>query len=116
VVGLNELNMHSLYMTVLYQFGIVGSVLYIGLIVSIPWNLYRQRFPKGELRLHRLRYACLLAVVFFLVHEIKFEFNRSDSYQQIVWALLAACHLVSRTTSEHPVEETRVDSPPGGEG
>jgi len=96
LLGLNELNMHSLYLTLIYQFGIVGGALYLGLILMI---LLRLLVPRGRTlaRLRNLRIACALALVCFLVNEIKFEFNRGDSYQQIIWVMLAVFYLVART-------------------
>lgn len=93
VVGLNDLNMHNLYMTLIYQFGIVGSLIYIGLPLSILAALVlRGRRGAGA----GMNLACAFSLLVFFANEVKFEFNRSDSYQQIVWAVFALYHLVSR--------------------
>jgi len=98
VVGLNELNMHSLFMTIVYQFGIVGAVIYFSLFFYIFFRLIRRRSDVVGYDIRKFRFACVTAIFIFFLHEIKFEFNRSDSYQQIIWVFFAACYLISKTT------------------
>jgi hypothetical protein len=98
VVGLNELNMHSLFLTIIYQFGIVGTIIYFSLFIYIIFCLIRLRSSILDYNVRKFRVACVTAITIFFLNEIKFEFNRGDSYQQIIWVFFAACYLISKTT------------------
>lgn len=98
VVGLNELNMHCLYLTLLYQFGIAGAVIYLLIPLSILVKLVLPLGKPNPLRSFRL--VCAISLAIFLINEIKFEFNRSDSYQQLIWAMLAFYALHAQKENE----------------
>lgn len=98
VVGLNKLNIHSLFMTIVYQFGIVGAVIYFSLFLYIIFQLIRLRSNVLDHDLRKFRFACITAIIIFFLNETIFEFNRGDSYQQIVWVFFAVCYLISKTT------------------
>jgi len=95
VVGLNEYNMHNLYLTLVYQFGIAGSLVYLGLPLLVLGGLTLGAIRSGE-NLRRFKWACALSLLLFFINEIKFEFNRSDSYQQVIWVMFALYYLVAR--------------------
>lgn len=95
VLGLNEIHMHSLYLTLLFQFGILGALLYLALPFSIAGRLLaRLAERRNANRLFHL--ACLLSLLVFLFNEVKFEFNRADAYQQLIWAMFAVYYLAAR--------------------
>lgn len=98
VVGLNDRNMHSLLLTLVYQFGIVGAVLYLSLFLYILFKLIYPRSSQYDLYYKNLRFTCILSILIFFLNEIKFEFNRGDSYQQMIWVIFAICYLISRAT------------------
>lgn len=98
-LGRAEFQMHSLYMTLLYQYGWVGALWYLCLFPALFFRLMR----PGRDRAFRL--ICALSLSLFLINEIKYEFNRHDSYQQIIWALLAAFWLAGQPEKENKDHE-----------
>ncbi|MBU2645305.1 O-antigen ligase family protein [bacterium] len=106
VISFHALNFHNLYLTLVFQFGVVGSICFIVFFLSLAKPLYvaakLQRSEKGPFYL--LAIACLLSLFSFLINEIKFEFNRSDSYQQFVWGIFAVYYLTG-TMCQNPKNE-----------
>jgi hypothetical protein len=52
-----------------------------------------QNLKQKKTSFYLLALACLLSLLCFLINELKFEFNRSDSYQQIVWIFFGIYYL-----------------------
>ena len=87
---------HSLYLTILFQFGIVGSVVYFALFFLIVKRLLNAFLNSTSAPHKALIFAMILSVTVFLINEIKYEFNRHESYQQISWALFATYYLLTK--------------------
>ncbi len=45
--------------------------------------------------------TCLISLSSFLINEVKFEFNRGDSYQQYVWAIFSVYYMTGRILREN---------------
>jgi O-antigen ligase len=79
-------NFHSLYLTLLFEFGVLGTAAWIIFFVQLGARLFSAlrkipfRTDPGALLLT----ACLISLLCFLLNEIKFDFNRADSPQQLV--------------------------------
>jgi hypothetical protein len=109
VIGYGDYNFHSLYMTWVYQFGILGTAvwaLFFTYLFRRLWSAFRSvRFKEDGGGL--LIIACHLSLLGFLVNEIKFEFNRSDSYQQMVWVVFALFYMAAASTHSRPLKPTQ---------
>ena len=93
-LGFPVKNFHNLYLSLLFQFGIIGSFIFYILFILLAKNLFSalKNYSKSDHN-YLLILACLLSLISFLINELKFEFNRSDSYQQFVWCYLAVIYL-----------------------
>ena len=82
-------NFHNLYLTLLYKFGVVGAgcfvIFFIYLLIKLVRG-YRQAVDPVN---KSLLSACLISFATLLINEIKFEFTRYSSYQQLIWMLFA---------------------------
>ena len=113
ILGIGKYNFHSLYLTLLFQFGIVGTAVWLFFFVYLGTRLV------SSLRRVRLRTdsavllvtACLLSLVCFLLNEIKFEFNRADSFQQYVWVVFAVFYVCSATLLERKTNQDEATPP-----
>ena len=97
VLGFPVKNFHSLYLSILFQFGVIGSIIFFTFFFVLIKRLlinFKRDNQKGPIYL--LTVACLLSLFCFLINGIKFEFNRSDSYQQFVWIFFALFYLTGR--------------------
>ena len=94
-LGFQAGNFHNLYISLIFQFGVIGSILFLYFFFFMAKRLIKvaQNLRKGGGAPYLLSITCLLSLFCFLINEIKFEFNRSDSYQQFVWCLFAIFHL-----------------------
>lgn len=94
-------NFHSLYLTLLFEFGVLGAAIWLIFFVHLGARLLtalrRIRFRTDPAAL--LLTACLLSLLCFLLNEIKFEFNRDDSSQQFVWLVLGVMYAFATTLS-----------------
>jgi len=91
---------HSLYQTVMFQFGFIGSFFYFFLILLMLFKLIKIFLISYNTEYKMLAFSMLLSYILFLINEIKFEFNRAEGYQQISWALFASYMLISRYINE----------------
>jgi O-antigen ligase len=91
-------NFHCLYLTLIFQYGVIGFSIFIVFFFYLIKGLISrlQHFSKKDLS-YSLIMACMLSVSAFLVNEVKFEFNRGDSYQQFIWAVFAVFFLAGKT-------------------
>ena len=98
VIGFPVYNFHCLYLSLLFQFGIIGTIVFLMFFVTLAKRLLgsvnRLKQKKGSDYL--LIVTCLLSLTCFLINEVKFEFNRSDSYQQFVWCVFSVVYLSGR--------------------
>lgn len=98
VIGFPVYNFHCLYLSLLFQFGIIGTIVFLLFFITLAKRLLgsvnRLKQKKGSDYL--LIITCLLSLICFLINEIKFEFNRADSYQQFVWCAFSVVYLSGR--------------------
>ena len=111
-LGFSVYNFHSLYLSLLFQFGIIGTAVFmvffatlIKRLFSSTLNMYKQKNVTGYLLLA----VCQLSLMGFLINEIKFEFNRSDSYQQLVWLIFSIYYLTWQIYGNNKNEEKKTD-------
>jgi len=100
VIANQQFSIHNLFLTVLFQMGIVGFVLFFGLMgkifISLITSLKYIQNPYDRC----LLISSIISLVIFLLSEMKCEFNRGSSYQQIVWILLGIYYLAAMTLRE----------------
>ncbi len=89
-------NFHNLYLTLIYQFGVIGITAFLSFFVYISIRLLISVKMTVDPIMKCLASACILSFAVFLVNEIKFEFNRGSSYQQIIWFIFSIYWLVSQ--------------------
>jgi len=101
-IGFPGENFHCLYLSLLFQFGVIGLVLFIILFFVMAKRLFivAKNIKRENDSVYLLALSCLLSLFCFLVNEIKFEFNRGDSYQQFVWGIFAVYYLTG-TLNKH---------------
>ncbi|MCK4788187.1 MAG: O-antigen ligase family protein, partial [Desulfobacteraceae bacterium] len=93
--GITEFNFHNLFLTTIYQKGVLGMALFF-IVLLIPVISLAGAMKSPDHGNKELVFACLLSLFLFLVNETKFEFTRDSSYQQIWWGIIALYYLVSR--------------------
>jgi O-antigen ligase len=106
VLGYPVYNFHCLYLSLIFQLGIIGSIVFLFflfILVKRLWNSLRT--CKIQEKEYLLVVTCLLSLICFLINEIKFEFNRSDSYQQFVWICFAIFCLIGLQNREYKIEK-----------
>jgi hypothetical protein len=95
--GITEYNFHNLYLTTIHQKGIIGAVLFF-LALLYPVVCLLKAFSNCKASEERtLIFVCLTSFSIFLVNELKYEFIRSASYQQLCWGLFAIFYLISKS-------------------
>lgn len=110
VIGFSASNFHELYLTMLFQFGIVGTIVFLSFFVKLFGALLKQLNIVGERLRQRISpdylliMACLISLSCFLINEVKFEFNRGDSYQQLVWAVFSIYYLTGHILEKNEIE------------
>ena len=95
-----RMHFHNLYLTVLHQMGITGFLVFFGFISMLIQKLFfswRNSLVKMD---QLLAYSALLSLFILMLNSIKFEFNRSASYQQYVWVLFAIYYLIGKNVLE----------------
>ncbi|PQP35621.1 hypothetical protein C6A37_01600 [Desulfobacteraceae bacterium SEEP-SAG9] len=92
---LSEFNFHNLLLTTLHEKGIGGTTLFF-VVLFYPMVRLVKSIRNHKLANKALIFSCLLSMVLFFINETKYEFTRSDSYQQICWALFGTYYLVSQ--------------------
>jgi hypothetical protein len=86
---------HNLYMTILHQLGIVGSVTFFSILLLPFLKLLIRFFDNDTIKNELLIFSCIVSMLIFLVNEFKYEFNREASYQQMCWGIFAIYYLVA---------------------
>jgi len=88
---------HNLFLTVLFRKGIIGTLLFFGVLLY-PAVCLVKLYRSGEARdsAHdSLVLLCLFSLILFFTNEFKYEFIRQSVYQQICWGIFATYYLVS---------------------
>jgi hypothetical protein len=93
-------HLHSLYLTIMFQFGLFGSIFYFCLLFIILYKLVKTFFLSYKTEYRMLTFSMLLSYLIFLTNEMKYEFNRHEAYQQIIWALFASFMCISHYIDE----------------
>lgn len=89
-----SMQFHNLYLTIMHQIGIVGFFLFFGLLLKIfYYNFISLKFIENKYD-KSLAISCLISFSILFINEMKFEFNRMASYQQIMWLLIAIFWLI----------------------
>jgi O-antigen ligase len=107
-LGFPVRNFHNLYLSLLFQFGIIGAIIFLLFFLVLAKRLFNtaKKMKQKEDTIYLLAVACLLSLFCFLINEIKFEFNRSDSYQQFVWIFFAVFYLTGTLRHNYKNEKT----------
>ncbi|WP_321492489.1 O-antigen ligase family protein [uncultured Desulfobacter sp.] len=94
-LGFPVRNFHNLYLSLIFQFGIIGSMVFLMFFYALAKRLFvmLKNSKKNKGPEYLLAVTCLLSLFCFLINEIKFEFNRGDSYQQFVWIFFGIFYL-----------------------
>jgi len=93
--GISEFHFHNLYLTTIYQKGVLGMTLFF-IVLLFPVISLAGAMNSHDHGNKELVFACMLSLFLFLINETKFEFIRHASYQQIWWGIIALYYLVSR--------------------
>ncbi len=96
-------NFHCLYLTLIYDLGIIGGALIFGFFAYLLIKLFQAARNTVDPDTKCLVSACIISLSVFLINEFKYEFNRDFSYQEIIWLIFAIFWLVSQHTS--PISE-----------
>jgi hypothetical protein len=91
---------HNLYMTILHQLGIIGSVFFFSTLLLPLFKLIRRFFDNDIYKNNLLIFSCILSMLIFLANEFKYEFNREASYQQMCWGIFAIYYLVASSNQD----------------
>lgn len=93
IVGNKPFHIHSLYITLIHQFGVLGFIVFLYFFTHLFIKILTSYYLCQEGKLKVFLFCSLLSFICLLVNEIKFEFNRYDSYQKIIWVLFAVIAL-----------------------
>lgn len=93
--GEAEWHFHNLFLTTLHTKGIIGAILFFT-VFFYPIACLMKAFTGNKAVNRTLVFACLLSMGLFLVNEMKYEFTRMASYQQICWGILGTYYLISK--------------------
>lgn len=98
--GVTEYNFHNLFLTTLHRRGIVGATLFF-LVLLYPMICLIKSFNAKDTSGNKsIIFLCVLSMMLFLINELKYEFTRGGSYQQLCWCLFAIYYLASRRPIE----------------
>ncbi len=104
--GISHFNYHNLYLSILHQRGILGLLFFVILILCVLKRLKYAYYSKDHPNNRNIVFTCFLFMVLFFINEMKFEFIRHSSYQQICWVALGVCFLVGQ--SSYTTQKARV--------
>lgn len=88
---------HNLFLTVLFRKGIIGALLFFGVLLYPAVRLvkfYRNGAENNSAH-ESLVLLCLFSMVLFCTNELKYEFIRQSVYQQICWGIFGAYYLAA---------------------
>jgi O-antigen ligase len=96
--GFLQLDFHNIYLTIIYQFGIIGAFFYFMLPLSLLLSLFKT-LQKHQLQ-RKLTKVLILSLFIFLINETKFEFTRKHEYISIIWTLFSIFYLHTKQFSK----------------
>lgn len=88
--SLTRIDHHNLLLTTLHQLGIIGTLLFLSVFLYPAVKLLKSVIDKTNSN-RDLIFVLTLSLTLFMINEMKFEFTRTASYQQIWWTVLALC-------------------------
>ena len=93
IYGFLHIDFHNLYQTIIFQYGMIGSVFYFALPASLIRLalIKRKKFPQ-----EKLYTVILLSVSIFLINECKYEFTRKINGILIIWITFSMYYLFSK--------------------
>lgn len=94
--GATEYNFHNLFLTTLHRRGLAGAFFFFAVLLYPTFCLIKSFNEKSNKINKNLVFLCLLSMGLFLANELKFEFTRGGSYQQLCWCLFAVFYLASK--------------------
>jgi len=97
IVNGRSLNFHSLYLTTIHQLGAIGGATFLGLLFYILTKAYSSTkiMKKYQMPEYALQRALVIGIALLYVNQIKYEFIRHSSYQQLVMIILAISYVLS---------------------
>lgn len=95
--GISDFHFHNLYLTALYEKGIIGGILFLVIFFYPVFQLFKA-LKFGFTYNKDLIFLCFLSSILFLINEFKYEFLRGSSYQQICLGLFATYYLVFKNS------------------
>jgi O-antigen ligase len=105
VINKQQFYLHNLYLTVLFQLGIVGFVAFFAIIARILIALiFAIKKVSDPLKVTLLT-SSIMSLCIFLLSELKCEFNRGSSYQQVIWIMLGIFYLIAKTLPQLYLKE-----------
>jgi len=88
------IDFHNLYLTIFFQYGVIGGILYF----LLPVLLVRQIWQNVKsMRYEKLDKIMLLSIVLFFLNEFKFEFTRNLNGVLVVWIVFSLYFLFSKS-------------------
>lgn len=93
--GITEFHFHNLYLTTIYQKGVMGMILFF-IVLLFPVVSLAGALKSSSHGNRELVFACILSLFLFLINETKFEFTRQASYLQIWWGVIALYYLAAQ--------------------
>lgn len=106
--GVTDYNYHNLFLTTIHRRGIVGGALFFSVILYPLVCLIQSYRTNDTNQNNSLIILSLLAMMLFFINELKYEFTRGGSYQQLCWALFATLYLVSKTQEFKSIDIQRL--------
>ncbi len=91
------IDFHNIYLTIIYQFGVIGSISYFALPLFLFIRLLKALKKTGEQLKHTKVF--IISFLIFLINETKFEFTRKLEYVVIIWILLSIYYLHTKQFS-----------------
>ncbi len=89
--GYLSIDFHNVYLTIIYQFGVIGSLFYFSIPLFLLIRLLSSFRQGGELLNHTK--VLIISLLIFLINETKFEFTRKLEYVIIIWILFSVYYL-----------------------
>jgi len=92
-----SIDFHNLYLTIFFQYGIIGAILYFSfpaLLIKRIWS-YRKKHNN-----EKIYDVLLLSIGIFLINEFKFEFTRQADGVLIIWIVFSLYFFLSKKTGE----------------
>ena len=95
--GPNRLfSFHSLYLTVIYEVGIVGVAAFLGFLLYVIRRCYKSLGARSQSDEYVLLAASFASLLILLVDEIKVEFLRYSSTSELAWMLFGIALVSAR--------------------